>query len=1062
MSGFTTTPNLGLFKPNYAQDRGQWGNHWNANADKLDQAIGPNAPFLPIAGGTMTGPLTLAANPTTPLGAATKQYVDSIAPGGPFLPISGGQMTGLLTLSGPPTAANHAATKAYADTMTPLAGGTMTGLLTLSGPPTLPLQAVTKAYADAIIGTGKITLTQPANGATITIADGKTLTANNTLAFSGTDGTTFTFPATSGTVGTLNTTQAWTGQQFFYSQTAIGNATAANSLSMNGPIGSNRTIAFVAAGAARWQLTGLNNAATAVPNSDTDFTLGAFTDAGVFNGFPLTAHRASGPFGNGVPTLFIGPWAQGGAAGRGQATIPNGLVGNYQDLHLSGDLQPALSLPANPITTTSGSPDMIVTYPNVIAQHTPGFDVWVLFTGVTAVGGITPNGTWVNVNNNIIPRIPTAGSWAAGNITVTTSQNHGIRPGQVIINTGFTPAGYNGTFTTVAGTAGNTLVFAAADPGGAATVMGATTTFGAPAFLTTAATWASGNITFTTSVPHGISVGQQIVTYGFTPAGYNGTFTAIAGTTGSTVVVIATNPGAATFLGLLYDPNKVRVTWTANATSTATGGGSVATMQPSFAVQCNKSVYNVFTGANGFSDKNIDIYDVQPMWYQSQAANTGSGAYQQNWFVCMGPPDKTQQNLWGVNWAEIDLVNRGSDDGYNSNLYSIPRNQMGIWMGPTDVLANTSGSAAANWNTAYAVFSGRGQGLGVYCGYSVQRNGLVPAAVDPTGHGGVGVDIFGSWTTPGQNPYTTAASGNSVRCQARFPTDMRDQVDGALVYFPQRVTVSGVTFGGNAPQTLTLANNPITTASGSPLLTIAMPNAGKQLAPWSTITIAGATGVGGITPNGTMTVLSTAPGSFTAMWTANATSGAVGGGAAVVLGFNSSVYVMSSVNTTTGFFTIFGSGNSAGVVSGGGNGQIISFENYTPYAPWQGYGTFNHGLIFEKTFHSYDGMAVSAPAGNGYGWNGTTGATAMVTADDDNAGNMNLILTPAGNGIIRHTGPVALPSYRVALLPPASAAYKGCMACVTDATAPAWNAAVTGGGSVTVPVFCDGAAWLAH
>jgi hypothetical protein len=39
------------------------------------------APWLPVAGGTLTGPLILAANPTVPLGATTKQYVDSLPAG---------------------------------------------------------------------------------------------------------------------------------------------------------------------------------------------------------------------------------------------------------------------------------------------------------------------------------------------------------------------------------------------------------------------------------------------------------------------------------------------------------------------------------------------------------------------------------------------------------------------------------------------------------------------------------------------------------------------------------------------------------------------------------------------------------------------------------------------------------------------------------------------------------------------------------------------------------------------------------------------------------------------
>lgn len=64
------------------------------------------------------------------------------------------------------------------------------------------------------------------------------------------------------------------------------------------------------------------------------------------------------------------------------------------------------------------------------------------------------------------------------------------------------------------------------------------------AITITAATWATGQATFTTSAAHGITPGTQVQISGITPAGYNGTFTALAGTTGSTIVVaIPTNPG---------------------------------------------------------------------------------------------------------------------------------------------------------------------------------------------------------------------------------------------------------------------------------------------------------------------------------------------------------------------------------------------------------------------------------------------------------------------------------------------------------------------------------------
>ena len=126
---------------------------------------------LDKAGGTMTGALILAADPTVALGSATKQYADTM------LPKAGGTMTGLVTLSADPSSALHAATKQYVDsagtaltsgytaadtalssTLTtsiagklPLAGGTMTGAITLSGAPSSALHAASKDYVDSSV-----------------------------------------------------------------------------------------------------------------------------------------------------------------------------------------------------------------------------------------------------------------------------------------------------------------------------------------------------------------------------------------------------------------------------------------------------------------------------------------------------------------------------------------------------------------------------------------------------------------------------------------------------------------------------------------------------------------------------------------------------------------------------------------------------------------------------------------------------------------------------------------------------------------------------------------------
>lgn len=58
----------------------------------------------------------------------------------------------------------------------------------------------------------KLAITQPATGATLTIADGKTHVVSNSLTFTGADATSFAFPGTSDTVVTLTATQTQTNK----------------------------------------------------------------------------------------------------------------------------------------------------------------------------------------------------------------------------------------------------------------------------------------------------------------------------------------------------------------------------------------------------------------------------------------------------------------------------------------------------------------------------------------------------------------------------------------------------------------------------------------------------------------------------------------------------------------------------------------------------------------------------------------------------------------------------------------------------------------------------------
>jgi hypothetical protein len=151
------------------------GNRLLLSSDPADSGAAGGA-YLKLAGGTLTGALTLAADPSLALGAATKQYTD--AKDALRLLLTGGTLTGPLTLAADPAAALQPATKQYVDainttlaaadtairsTYLPLAGGTLTGALTLAADPAAPLQAATRQYVDAKPSGATILATAPAS-----------------------------------------------------------------------------------------------------------------------------------------------------------------------------------------------------------------------------------------------------------------------------------------------------------------------------------------------------------------------------------------------------------------------------------------------------------------------------------------------------------------------------------------------------------------------------------------------------------------------------------------------------------------------------------------------------------------------------------------------------------------------------------------------------------------------------------------------------------------------------------------------------------------------------------
>lgn len=128
-------------------------------------------------------------------------------------PAIGTPSTGTLTnCTGLPIVAGTTGTLSVARGGTGVTTSTGTGNVVLSTSPTLVTPTLGVATATTL---NRLTITAPVTSATLTVADGKTLTANHSLTLAGTDSTTMTFPSTSASIARTDAAQTFTGEQTF-------------------------------------------------------------------------------------------------------------------------------------------------------------------------------------------------------------------------------------------------------------------------------------------------------------------------------------------------------------------------------------------------------------------------------------------------------------------------------------------------------------------------------------------------------------------------------------------------------------------------------------------------------------------------------------------------------------------------------------------------------------------------------------------------------------------------------------------------------------------------------
>jgi hypothetical protein len=208
-------------------------------------------------------------NGTNVVDAAT--YFSSLTLGSALPVASGGTGTTSTTFTNLTT--NVTGTLPVANGGTGVTSSTGTVAVVLSNTPTLVTPVLGVATATSV---NKVALTAPATGSTLTLADGKTLTASNTLTLAGTDATTMTFPASSATVAGLAIAQSFTAKQTFTGATAslasaFINATETSTISataatgtINYDVTTQSVLYYTTSASANWTVNIRGNATTSL------------------------------------------------------------------------------------------------------------------------------------------------------------------------------------------------------------------------------------------------------------------------------------------------------------------------------------------------------------------------------------------------------------------------------------------------------------------------------------------------------------------------------------------------------------------------------------------------------------------------------------------------------------------------------------------------------------------------------------------------------------------------------------------------------------------------------
>lgn len=266
--------------------------------------------------------------------------------------------------------------------------------------------------------------------------------------------------------------------------------------------------------------------------------------------------------------------------------------------------------------------------------------------------------------------------------------------------------------------------------------------------------------------------------------------TAVGGVTPSGWYRIKSTPTANTFT----------ITLSAAASSTATGGGSAVTAQAGIVSTAFKINHYIYNSGDGFPAGESAYVFAEPTYYIPTSTNEGGPSYKGKFMNLLSPQDTTQLNNWIANAFELNVTNRGADEGYTVARLTGERATT-VFLATPENSPQFTGEEGKNILAAYSASrSGHSNSTNYfvrsYHGYNVEIGALVSNSAGVGGRGGTAFTAGGAYT-PIRNNGIAITTGSAVGTFTVAGFDAKlitGKNTPSQVWIPASVTVLGVTF----------------------------------------------------------------------------------------------------------------------------------------------------------------------------------------------------------------------------------------------------------------------------